>query len=66
MLSNIDVRNEIISLSREWLSAEIVGVDYNGAVNALLSGQNYPNPANDHTWIPVTKLQQVVPLKFIT
>ncbi len=55
MLSNVDVRNEIIDLSRQWLSAEIVGVDYNEAVNALLSGQNYPNPASDYTWIAVSK-----------
>ncbi len=55
MISNVDVRNEIINLSRQWLSAEIVGVEFNEAVNALLNGQNYPNPANDHTWIAVSK-----------
>jgi len=55
MLGNVGVRNEIINLSREWLSAEMVGVEYLEAVNALLSGQNYPNPANDYTWFPVSK-----------
>lgn len=54
MLGNVGVRNEIINLSREWLSAEMVGVEYLEAVNALLSGQNYPNPANDYTWFPVS------------
>jgi hypothetical protein len=58
MLSNVDVRNQIISLSRQWLSAEMVGVEYTEAVNSLMSGQNYPNPANDHTWIPVSKEAQ--------
>ena len=58
MLSNVEVRNQIISLSRQWLSAEMVGVEYNEAVNSLMSGQNYPNPANDHTWIPVSKEAQ--------
>jgi len=58
MLSNTDVRNQIISLSRQWLSAEMVGVEYNEAVSTLMSGQNYPNPANDHTWIPISKEAQ--------
>ena len=55
MLSNVDVRNQIISLSREWLTGEWIGVEYNEAVNALLSGQNYPNPAREYTFIPVSK-----------
>lgn len=55
MVSNVDVRNEIIDLSRQWLSAEMVGVEYTDAMNALMSGQNYPNPANSYTYIPVTK-----------
>lgn len=38
MLSNVEVRNQIISLSRQWLSAEMVGVEYTEAVNTLMSG----------------------------
>ncbi|MGE5383692.1 MAG: Omp28-related outer membrane protein [Omnitrophica WOR_2 bacterium] len=55
MLSNVAVRNQIISLTRQWLSAEMVGVEYNEAVSALMSGQNYPNPATTYTYIPVSK-----------
>ncbi len=55
MISNADVRNEIISLSRQWLSAEMVGTDYQASVNTLIAGQNYPNPAQDYTFIPVSK-----------
>ena len=55
MVSNVDVRNEIISLSRTWLTEELVGVEYGEAMNALISGQNYPNPASDYTWIKVTE-----------
>lgn len=55
MVSNAAVRNEIISLSREWLSAEMTGVEYGEAINSLFSGQNYPNPASDYTWIPVSE-----------
>ncbi len=55
MLANTEVRNTIIGLTREWLSAEMVSVEYDDAVNALISRQNYPNPANDYTFIPVSK-----------
>jgi hypothetical protein len=55
MVSNVSVRNEIISLSREWLSAEMTGVEYQSAMSSLISGQNYPNPASDFTWIAVSE-----------
>ncbi len=55
MLANTEVRNQIIALSREWLSDQMVGVKYDAAVNTLLSGQNYPNPASDYTYISVTE-----------
>ncbi|MBK6966500.1 MAG: Omp28-related outer membrane protein [Bacteroidales bacterium] len=55
MVSNAEVRNEIISLSREWLAAEMTGVDYQAAMNSLISGQNYPNPASEYTWIAVSE-----------
>lgn len=54
MLSNVEARNQIIDLSRRWLSDEMVGIEYVEAVNSLLSGQNYPNPADDYTWIAIT------------
>jgi hypothetical protein len=55
MLANSDVRNQIVDISREWLSDQMVGVEYDAAINTLLSGQNYPNPANDYTYIRVTE-----------
>ncbi|MGV8112978.1 MAG: Omp28-related outer membrane protein [Lentimicrobium sp.] len=51
MVSNADIRNEIISLSRQWLSDEMVGVEYTQAIQTLMNEQNFPNPAYDHTWI---------------
>ncbi len=55
MLASTEVRNQIISLSREWLSDGMVGVEYDDAVNALLNGQNYPNPASDYTFVNVNE-----------
>lgn len=55
MVSDIAVRNEIIDLSREWLAAEMTGVEYTEAMNTLMNGQNYPNPAKDYTWLKVSE-----------
>ncbi len=55
MIGNADIRNQIVALTRTWLSDGMVGVEYDAAVNTLLSGQNYPNPANDFTFIKVTE-----------
>lgn len=55
MLSNAAIRNEIIGLSRQWLSDEMTGVEYGEAMKALSLGQNFPNPASDYTWISVSE-----------
>lgn len=53
MISDVDVRNEIISLSRAWLTGDASGIEFNDAAQALMLGQNYPNPAQSYTFIPV-------------
>lgn len=58
MLSNVAVRNEIIDITRQYLTGYLVGVEYTEAVNALMTGQNYPNPASNYTFIPVSKAAQ--------
>ena len=55
MIGNAEIRNQIIGLTRAWLADEMVGVEYSAAVNALLNGQNYPNPAKEFTYIKVTE-----------
>ncbi len=58
MLSNVVVKDQIIDITRQWLTGYLVGVEYNEAVTALMTGQNYPNPATDYTFIPVSKEAQ--------
>ena len=55
MISKTEIRNQIIGLTRAWLANEMVGVEYNAAINTLLNGQNYPNPAKEYTYIKVTE-----------
>ncbi len=58
MLSNVGVRNTIIDISRQFLTGYLVGVEFVDAVNAVMTGQNYPNPAGSYTFIPVSKSAQ--------
>lgn len=58
MIANADVRNQIIDITREWLTGEFIGVEYVEAVNAIMTGQNYPNPASEYTYVPVSKEAQ--------
>ncbi|MBW6490799.1 MAG: Omp28-related outer membrane protein [Lentimicrobium sp.] len=55
MLSNIEIANEVIGLSRLWLTDLMVGVEYEQAMKTLMSDQNYPNPAGDFTYIKTTE-----------
>ncbi|MDY0102002.1 MAG: Omp28-related outer membrane protein [Lentimicrobium sp.] len=55
MIGDNDIRNQIVNITRQWLSDGMVGVEYDAAINTLLNGQNYPNPASDYTYIRVTE-----------
>lgn len=56
MPENTETRNQIIALSRAWLTDQMVGTKYHSAINSLLDGENYPNPAKDYTCIKVTEI----------
>lgn len=54
MIANTEVTNLIVELSHDWLVGELVGTSFDEAVSALITGQNYPNPAKEYTWINVS------------
>lgn len=54
MVSDATIRNQIIELSRIWLTGDMTGVEYTNAVNALFSGNIYPNPAAQTAWLMLT------------
>lgn len=58
MISNVEVTNQIVQLSREWLTDELVSAEFDHAMSALMAGQNFPNPAADYTWINVSNAGQ--------
>ncbi len=51
MIGDESVRNTIIAISHEFLSKG--GIDINEISGELLSGNCYPNPANQYTLIPL-------------
>ncbi len=58
MISNTDITNQIVQLSHDWLIDKLVNVSFDEAMSSLMTGQNYPNPASDYTWINVSAAGQ--------
>ncbi len=56
MIGDVGIRNTIIAIAREFLSKG--GIDINEASDELLSGNCYPNPADQYTFIPVKEGMQ--------
>ncbi|MBX7240324.1 MAG: T9SS type A sorting domain-containing protein [Bacteroidia bacterium] len=53
MIGDPNVRNMFIKLTHDWFYADITGMEYDEALKNLLK-QNYPNPADVATVIPVS------------
>ena len=51
MIADQAVRNQIMKLTYDWFNGTISSVKYDEGMASI--GQNYPNPANDFTVIPV-------------
>lgn len=54
MLNDVTIRNQIISISRIWLTGDMVGIDFDKAASSILTGNCYPNPANSFTLLPIS------------
>ena len=66
MLSNADSRNQIIKISHDWFGGNPwTGIKPVGVSNLILLGQNYPNPANDHTTILLKNITKDMTLEVI-
>lgn len=56
MINDVSVKNMIISLSRQWFEGTLSAQQFDNALAQL--GQNYPNPSDASTTIPVTVSQK--------
>jgi hypothetical protein len=58
-------KNTILKISHDWFHLATGTDDFDNAMLALSLGQNYPNPASDHTFIPFTELNKDVTLQVV-
>lgn len=53
-IGDVNVKNEFVKLSHDWFYG-LVGIEeFDNGMNALGLGQNYPNPSDEYTIIPLT------------
>ncbi|NVO20838.1 MAG: Omp28-related outer membrane protein [Bacteroidetes bacterium] len=64
MLSTVTVRNKIIQLVYEWFNGDHTGIEFDKAVAAIM-GQNYPNPGNTYTILPLNNIRKDMTMLFV-
>jgi hypothetical protein len=57
-LSQTNSKNTVLKLSHDWFYGLTSTEDFDNAMNAISLGQNYPNPANTSTIIPINNLDR--------
>ena len=65
MISDTNVRKEVIKLSHDWFHNLIDNTEFEQAMNKLNLGQNFPNPGNHYTIIPVNNINKNYTLQII-
>lgn len=59
MLGDVEKRNEIFKITYDWFNGYYDNIPEE-AIQSLFLGQNYPNPANNYTFIPVNSKEECV------
>ncbi len=62
MVQSTDVRNDVLKKTYDWFM-EGVGITENGEKHSASLGQNFPNPANDHTTIMLSAIDRDMTLE---
>lgn len=57
MLASADTKNQILKLTHDWFSGLISSVEYDAGMKRISMGQNYPNPASEHTTISLKGIE---------
>ena len=64
MISNANVRKEILKISHDWFHGIINSVQMEAMFKQLM-GQNYPNPGNDFTNIPFKNISKAMNFQIV-
>jgi hypothetical protein len=62
-LTNTTVKNTILKLSHDWFYGLTSTEEFDHAMAAISMGQNYPNPAQQSTIIPLFNVEQDIILR---
>ena len=58
-------KNAVLKISYDWFHAAVSTQDLDNAMLAMSMGQNFPNPANDFTYIPFSELNKDATLQVL-
>lgn len=64
MIADATVRNQIMKLAYDWFNGSITAIEYDNQMKDLM-GQNYPNPANSYTTIPLNNVDRQMQINLI-
>ncbi len=64
-MSTAASKNTVLKISHDWFHLATSTFEYDNAMLALSTGQNYPNPAVDFTFVPVPDLNNDVTLQLM-
>lgn len=64
-MSSAASKNTVLKIAHDWFHLATSTEDIDNAMLALSLGQNFPNPANDFTYIPVPEMTTEVTLQVI-
>jgi hypothetical protein len=65
MIADTNVSKMIIKLSHDWFHGILSSVQYDQALQQLMLGQNFPNPANNSTSILLSNIKSNMTLQLI-
>ena len=64
MIADATVRNQIMKLAYDWFNGSITAIEYDNQMKDLM-GQNYPNPSNSFTTIPLNNVDRQMQINLI-
>ncbi|MBE9466982.1 MAG: Omp28-related outer membrane protein [Bacteroidetes bacterium] len=65
MIADTVVRKQVVKLINDWFHKKINGIEFEQAMSKLNMKQNFPNPCNDYTIIPVKNVGENSKLQII-
>lgn len=66
MIDDVDVRSDIVQLAHDYFWDGLSGVEFDDALQAVVLGSAYPNPASGYTMLPLENLKESATLQVVS